>query len=110
MELYCTPKFNTQLLITISSTPNTTGATSLFRSQNTTGSSSIEASLDNNKRYYGNQLLLVKLLHDNETNAVQYCCVAKERNNVALEHCYEAGHRRHDVTETITCNNIYVTN
>jgi hypothetical protein len=29
MELYCTPKFNTQLLITISSTPNTPGATSL---------------------------------------------------------------------------------
>jgi hypothetical protein len=29
MELYCTPKFNTQLLITIRSTPNTPGATSL---------------------------------------------------------------------------------
>jgi hypothetical protein len=54
MELYCTPKFNTQPLITISSIPNTTGATSLFRSQNTTGSSSIEAWLDNKKRYYGN--------------------------------------------------------
>jgi hypothetical protein len=29
MELHCTPKFNTQLLIIISSTPNTPGATSL---------------------------------------------------------------------------------
>jgi hypothetical protein len=29
MELYCTPEFNTQLLITISSTTNTPGATSL---------------------------------------------------------------------------------
>jgi hypothetical protein len=47
------------------------------------------------------------LLHDNESKAAQYCCVAKDRNNVVLVHFYVAGHRRHDVTETITCNSIY---
>jgi hypothetical protein len=47
------------------------------------------------------------LLHNNESKAAQYCCVAKERNNVVLVHFYVAGHRRHDVTETITCNSIH---
>jgi hypothetical protein len=28
-----------------------------------------------------------------------------KRNNVVLVHCYVAGHRRQDATETITCNN-----
>jgi hypothetical protein len=58
MELYCTPKFNIKMLITTSSTSNTTGATSLLRSQITTNSSSIEFSIVNKTRYYGNQLLL----------------------------------------------------
>jgi hypothetical protein len=43
--------------------------------------------------------MLLTLLQDNETKAVQYCCVAKERNNVVLVHCYDA-------TETVTHNNI----
>jgi hypothetical protein len=51
-------------------------------------------------------MLLFTLLHDNETKAVQYCCVAKERNNVVVVHCYVAGHRRHDATETITRNSV----
>jgi sugar lactone lactonase YvrE len=50
---------------------------------------------------------LITLLHDNETKAVQHCCVVKERNNAAPVHCYAAGHRRHDATETITRNNIF---
>jgi hypothetical protein len=47
MELYCTQKFNTQLVNTINSAPNTTGATNLFKSPNTTDYS-IEVSVDNN--------------------------------------------------------------
>jgi hypothetical protein len=84
MELYCTPKFNTQLLITISSTTNTMGASSLLISQNTTNSSSIEVSLDNKTRYYGNYCLFT-LLHDNGTKAVEYCCVAKETQHCTSE-------------------------
>jgi hypothetical protein len=92
MELYCTPKFNTQLLITNSSTPNTTGVTSLFRSQNTTNSSSIEVSLSTTKHATMEiNYSSFTLLHNDESKAIQYCCVAKERNSVALVHCFVTG-------------------
>jgi hypothetical protein len=48
-------------------------------------------------------MLLITLLDDNEVKAAQYCCVAKERNNVVLVHCCSSANVT-EPREPHTCN------
>jgi hypothetical protein len=77
MELYCTPKVNTLQLNTVKNSSNT--RTRPIRT----------------------------LLDDNESKAVQHCCVTKETHNVVLVHCCNSANVA-EPREPHTCNNILV--